>query len=81
MDENELEQMAEQLDEDAELGEELRFNIIPHALKYFVGEGSSDEEDSDDSDDDSDDDMPVPSSGASGNPSGAPEDQPECKQQ
>ena len=37
MDENELEQMAEQLDEDAELGEELRFNIIPHALKYFVG--------------------------------------------
>merc|ERR1711998_72150 len=91
--EQEEEALEGKLEEDENLGEEFKNYIVPHAIKYYLGENSSDEdsEEEDSSDDDSDDgNQPVGHQaalpgGASkpGRRGGDTDEQPEpeCKQQ
>jgi len=54
-------EQAEKMDDDMELGNEIKDNIIPLALEIYLGVvelGDSEPEDGDDDDDDDDDDMP-----------------------
>ena len=59
-DDEEEDEQAEKMDDDMELGNEIKDNIIPLALEIYLGVvelGESEDEDGDDDDDD-DDDMP-----------------------
>eukprot|EP00658_Telonema_sp_P-2_P000536 TRINITY_DN10200_c0_g1_i2.p1 TRINITY_DN10200_c0_g1~~TRINITY_DN10200_c0_g1_i2.p1 ORF type:complete len:343 (+),score=106.65 TRINITY_DN10200_c0_g1_i2:204-1232(+) len=58
LDDDEIEQLEDRMQEDMEMGELFRYTVIPHAVKYFVGDNSSDEES--DSESDSDESDPEP---------------------
>ena len=59
MDEEEGQDLGEKMDDDFELGQDFRENLIPLALEYYleVIEHSDDEDDDDDSDHDDDSDV------------------------
>eukprot|EP00656_Telonema_subtile_P028268 TRINITY_DN3061_c0_g1_i3.p1 TRINITY_DN3061_c0_g1~~TRINITY_DN3061_c0_g1_i3.p1 ORF type:complete len:212 (+),score=74.65 TRINITY_DN3061_c0_g1_i3:123-758(+) len=93
-DDDEIEGLEEKMEDDMTLGESFRYTIVPHAVKYFMGENSSDDSDmeSDEGEDDSDsdgDDHPPAAAAANVTaaetgfdaPSSQKEQQPECKQQ
>jgi len=57
LEEDEMEALTEALEEDYELGEAIRDELIPRAVSYFTGEMAAEEdEDEDDEDEDEDDD-------------------------
>merc|ERR1711977_324433 len=89
----EEEALEEKIELDEAMADEMKCYLIPHAIKYYLGENSSDEEDSDeDSSDEDSDEQPVHSSAAAqdapnhsmtGGGEATADDQPhpECKQQ
>jgi len=56
VDMEELEDLVEELEEDLEAGENIKDDIIPRALEYFIDPPDWDDEDEDDGDDDENDD-------------------------
>lgn len=82
--------IGEQMDHDFDMGNDIKDDLVPLALEYFLGVIEKQEEDEDeDGEDDDDDEEEMPKKknkkgGAGGPPAGAPQKGPngeECKQQ
>ena len=56
LEEDEMEALQEALEEDYELGEAVRDELIPRAVSYFTGEMAEEEEEDEEEEDDEDDD-------------------------
>jgi nucleosome assembly protein 1-like 1 len=56
LDEDDMEQLQAALEEDYEIGEVIRDQLIPNAVSWYTGEAGEDEDDEDEEDEDEDDD-------------------------
>jgi len=84
-DDDEENKIGEQMDHDFDLGNDIKDDIVPLALEYYLGviEKEEPEDSDDDDDDDDDDDKPKKSKKPKVAPGGGPKgpNGEECKQQ